>query len=121
MQKTWVQPSTLFVNTANDHKKNGNRIEAHLRQREQAHKQVQHENKVRFILTKLLLQRINNKRPEYEAKDWMEDRRRHLKLLSNISRFPEAYGDSIKLEGRGATKSAYARSRQHGSPVKSAR
>ena len=44
------------------------------------------------------MQRVQSKRPQYESKQWMQERQQHLKILMNISRFPEVYSKAVKKE-----------------------
>ncbi len=46
----------------------------------------------------MLYQRVQNKKAQYESKQWIQESQQHLKILMNISRFPEVYKKAVERE-----------------------
>ncbi|KAI8929035.1 hypothetical protein BC831DRAFT_32470 [Entophlyctis helioformis] len=62
------------------------------RKRREEHDRIHTENL-------MLMQRVENKRAHYRARDCDRDRERHLRYLLNMTRFPEAYRRAMVREG----------------------
>lgn len=94
MARTFTKPSA-FTNFEGAHARTKKDLEhkskAYLRKREQANEKIDKENEI-------LLKRLQNKRANYEKKQWMVERREHLRHLLNMTKFPEAYQTAVKRE-----------------------
>ncbi|KAI9358304.1 KIAA1430-like protein-domain-containing protein [Zopfochytrium polystomum] len=56
-----------------------------------------------------ILQRIEDKEPNYNQMEWLEDRQRNLGYLFNISQFPRHY-EQLRKQGEAALKELHAQS-----------